>query len=75
MPMGLLLGGGGWPVSFYSQVCTSGFIPSEPFCLMTNIQYRDQFQACRQSILNFTNALGPYYRCKDEKLKCILCTT
>ena len=65
------IGTRGWAVSSYPQVCTSGFIPSGPFCLITKIQYKDQFQACRRSILNFTNALDQYYRCKEEKLKSI----
>ena len=64
-------GGGGWPVSSYPQVCASGLIPSEPFCMISEIKYRDQFQACRQSLSNFTSALDQYYRCSEEKLKLI----
>jgi hypothetical protein len=64
-------GGGGWPVSSYAYGCTSGFIPSEPFCLMGEIEYRDEFQACRQSLLNYTDALDRYYNCSAENLKSI----
>ena len=49
--------------------CASEFIPSEPFCMISEIKYRDQFQACRQSLLNYTNALDQYYRCSEDKLK------
>ncbi|RJQ52230.1 MAG: hypothetical protein C4526_08535 [Nitrospiraceae bacterium] len=46
----------------------------EPFCLTWTaydggFEYPDQFPVCKQSMLNFTNALDEYYRCEETTLK------
>jgi hypothetical protein len=51
-------------------------MPNEPSCLLAadydgGFKYGGEFQACKQSMLNYTNALDVYYRCSDTKLKAI----
>jgi len=51
-------------------------LPHEPTCLFLSdgdmgFKYSRQFQACKQSMLNFVEALDEHYRCSDTKLKSI----
>lgn len=64
----------GWPIETYVNSCNTTMIPFEPSCLSWSdydggFEYKGQFIACKQSMLNFTNALDEYFRCSDEKLK------
>lgn len=66
-------GGRGWPIETYNYTCDTGMIPREPICLTWTdydggFKYSDQFPVCKQSMMNFTNALDEYYRCADTKL-------
>jgi len=66
--------GGGWPIETYLYSCRTSMIPSEPSCLTWSdydggFKYSGQFNACKQSMHNFTNALDEHYRCSDSKLR------
>lgn len=68
-------GGGGWPVEAYPNACHTGIIPFEPSCLSPlgdGFEYRGEFQACRESMSNFTRALDTHYDCSERNLKGIL---
>lgn len=63
-----------WPITRYVNSCDTAMIPFEPLCLIFRsydggFKYQGQFYACKQSMLNFTNALDEYYRCSSDKLK------
>ncbi|MEQ9244383.1 MAG: hypothetical protein RLN99_00345 [Kiloniellaceae bacterium] len=67
-------GGGGWPVQTYPDACHTGMIPFEPFCLSSasigeGFKYRDEFQACRESMSNFIRALDTHYDCTERNLQ------
>jgi len=67
-------GSSGWSSMTYPTACNLSIIPSEPPCLSIvsqgdGFKYRAGFLACRQSMLNYTDALDVHYRCADEKLK------
>ena len=61
-----------WPSTTYPYSCR--MMPSEPMCIMSGdgveeFKYRGQFPACRQSMLNFSNALEDHYQCANTELK------
>lgn len=67
----------GWPVTTYDYTCRPGSIPWEPTCLTTasydgGFKYSDEFQACKQSMFNYTTALEEYYRCSETRLRSVL---
>jgi len=67
---------GGWLIQTDYYKCDNGMLPIEPMCLISanydgGFKYSGQFQACKQSMSNFINALDEYYRCSDTKLKAI----
>lgn len=69
-------GGGGWPIETYNFTCNTGMMPTQPVCLTVAVynsgfKYTEEFHACKESMLNFTNALDTYYQCSDMQLKTI----
>jgi hypothetical protein len=49
-------------------------MPDRPFCLSAaevygGIKYQDEFEACRQSVNNYVNALDEWFRCVMESLR------
>jgi hypothetical protein len=70
-------GGGGmaWPVQSYPYACSGNSIPFEPSCvdnlIDNSFKYRGEFQACRQSVQSFEDAVNTFHRCKSDELKAI----
>lgn len=66
------VGGRGWPVESYWDVCDLPRMePMEPMCLSSaqydgGFKWRDQFQACRQSVNNYVDALHSWEICSIE---------
>lgn len=56
-----------WTSSTYPNSC-SWSMPTTPFCINDNFKYRGQFNACRQSLLNYKNALYDYADCANRNL-------
>ena len=66
-------GGGGWPVQTFPYACTGHSIPFEPMCVSSlggdGFKYRDEFQACRQGVTAYEDAINTFLRCKRDELK------
>ena len=67
--------GRGYPVDTYDNACQYLYtMPDRPFCLSAakvygGIKYQDEFEACRQSVSNYVDALDEWYRCVMESLR------
>jgi len=62
--------GGGWPVATYPYGCEPPSIPFEPICLFgSEFRYGGEFQACRTSMENFTQALTDFGNCQSTVVK------
>lgn len=68
-------GGVRYPVETFNRSCDrSSIIPYGPSCLewarsQGGFKNGSEFQACKQSVLNYTSALDELYNCQDMKLK------